>query len=377
MYWLKNLIEKITIIFKFNKINSPSVKLSSKINIENKAEEVNTQIGQVNIRQGLTYSEAKDLIVLVVDQKLVAFRNEAVAIYKERTNEFVKLLTERIKELPEEEIIKLKEPDTQSILIEAAKISGRKQNAELRDLLANLVINRIKNDKSGKEELKNIVYNEAISTINKLTTDQLKIITLCYLLRYASYTGIRSWETFNSYLNSHIKPFLGFKNTNAEFQHIEYAGCGSIGIGSWDLLNIYRHEYSFLFFNLIPKQDIDNLNIPEDLKKEIVILDQKEDRYFLRFKNKNDLEKYLKEKSKDEELNKKIVNIYEANIKNNNDIKDKIVKETDIGKEILDLMEVKNGNLAHLSLTSVGIAIAATYFEQIVGEKIDINIWIN
>ena len=377
IYWLKNLIEKISIIFKFHKINSPSIKLSSKTNIENKADEVKTQIGQVNIHQGLTYSEAKDLIVSVVDQKLVAFKDEAVTIYKERANEFVKLLTERIKELPEEEIIKLKEPDTQLTLIEAAKISGRKQNAELRDLLANLVINRIKNDKSGKEELKNIVYNEAISTINKLTIDQLKIITLCYLLRYTSYTGIRSWETFNSYLNSHIKPFLGFKNTNAEFQHIEYAGCGSIGIGRWDLLNIYRHEYSFLFLNLIPKQDIDDLNIPEDIKKEIAILDQKEDKYFLRFRNKNDLEKYLKEKSKNEELNKKIVNIYEANIKSNNDIKDKIVKETDIGKEIFDLMEVNNGNLAHLSLTSVGIAIAATYFEQIVGEKIDINIWIN
>lgn len=377
IYWLKNLIEKISIIFKFYKINSPSIKLSSKTNIENKADEVKTQIGQVNIHQGLTYSEAKDLIVSVVDQKLVAFKDEAVTIYKERANEFVKLLTERIKELPEEEIIKLKEPDTQLTLIEAAKISGRKQNAELRDLLANLVINRIKNDKSGKEELKNIVYNEAISTINKLTIDQLKIITLCYLLRYTSYTGIRSWETFNSYLNSHIKPFLGFKNTNAEFQHIEYAGCGSIGIVRWDLLNIYRNEYSFLFINLISKQDIDDLNIPENIKKEIVILDQKEDKYFLRFRNKNDLEKYLKEKSKNEELNKKIINIYEANIKSNDDIKDKIVKETDIGKEIFDLMEVNNGNLARLSLTSVGIAIAATYFEQIVGEKIDINIWIN
>ena len=54
----------------------------------------------------------------------------------------------------EAEIAKLREPDTQLTLMEAAKISGRKQSEELRNLLANLVVSRIKNDNSGKEELK-------------------------------------------------------------------------------------------------------------------------------------------------------------------------------------------------------------------------------
>ena len=202
MQWFKNLIEKLSLIFKFNKTNSPSFKVTTKTNIENRAEGINTQIGQVNIHQGLSYTEAKDLIVSVVDQKLVAFRDEAKAVYEERANEFVKLLISKIKELPENEIAKLKQPDTQLTLIEAAKISGRKQDEELRNLLANLVVSRIKNDKTGKEELKNIVYNEAISTINKLTIDQLKIITLCYLLRYTSYNGIISWDTFKNYLYS-------------------------------------------------------------------------------------------------------------------------------------------------------------------------------
>jgi len=375
MQWFKNLIEKLTFIFKFSKINSPSVKLTRKTNIENKAEEVNTQIGQVNIRQGLTYTEAKDLIVSVVGQKLIAFRDEAKAIYEERANEFIKLLTEKIKELPEEEIIKLKEPDTQLTLIEAAKISGRKQNDELRNLLANLVVSRIKNDKTGKEELKNIVYNEAISTINKLTIDQLKIITLCYLLRYTSYGGIISWDTFKNYLNTHIKPFLGFKNTNAEFQHIEYAGCGSIGIGSWDLVNIYRQQYSFLFFNLVEKKQIDELNLPNEIKQEIVALNSKEDKYFIRFKNKIELEKYSKEKKIDEETIKKLTLIYESHIKNNDEVKKKVLEETEIGKELLDIWE--KSALEHLSLTSVGIAIGASYFEQTTGAKIDIDIWIN
>lgn len=367
--WLKNIVEEIKITFDFKKVNSPSSK------IENKAEEVNAQIGQVKIQNGLTYTEAKDLINSVVDQKLVAFKDEAEIVYIQRTNEFKQLLKEKLKILPEQEISKLKEPDTQLTLMEAAKISGRKQNEELRNLLANLVVSRIQNDKSGKEELKNIVYNEAISTINKLTLDQLKIITLCYLLRYTSYGGIVSWDAFKTYLNTHINPFLGFKDTNAEFQHIEYAGCGSIGIGSWDIINIYKKQYSFLFFNLVEKDQIDSLNILDDIKKEIVVLDTKEDKYFVRFKNKTDLEKYLKEKNIEGETEKKLVSIYESHIKNNEDVKNKISNETEIGKELLDLCE--KSNLKHLSLTSVGIAIGASYFEQVTGEKIDIGIWIN
>lgn len=101
-------------------------------------------------------------------------------------------------------------------------------------------------------------------------------------MRYTSYGGIISWDTFKNYLSTHVKPFIGFKNTNAEFQHIEYAGCGSIGIGSWDLVNIYRQQYSFLFFNLIEKDKIDNLSLPN--KNEIVVLDSKEDKYFLNLK---------------------------------------------------------------------------------------------
>jgi len=95
MHWFKNLIEKLSFIFNIKKINSPSLKIANKTNIINKAEEATTQIGQVNqlsIQQGLTYSEAKDLIVSVIDQKLIAFRDEAKEVYDARVKEFVKLL---------------------------------------------------------------------------------------------------------------------------------------------------------------------------------------------------------------------------------------------------------------------------------------------
>jgi hypothetical protein len=374
MQWFKNIIEKVNIALNLNRVNSPTLKVKTRT--ENNAEQVGTQIGQVNIQQGLSYTEAKDLIVSVVDQKMIAFKDEAKATFEQRTGEFKRLLSEKIKDLPEEEMGKLREPDTQIALLEAASISGRKSSDELRNLLANLVVSRIKNDKTGKEELKNIVYNEAISTVSKLTIDQLKVITLCYLLRYTSYSGITSWETFKGYLSTHIKPFIGFKNSNAQFQHIEYAGCGSIGIGSWNLIEIYRQQYSFLFMNLIEKAKIEDLSLSEEIKTEILKFDPAEDKYFVRVRNKNDLEKYLKDKSLKEETITQFLSLYERNIKNPDDVKKKIQEETDTGKELVSLWD-GGANISHLSLTSVGIAIGASYFEQTVGQKIDIDIWIN
>ena len=362
--WFKNLIEKISVKLNFSRTNSPSLNVRAQ-----------TKIEQVTINQGLSYSDAKDLIASVVDQKLTEFKDEAQTTFNQRTSEFKALLSEKIKDLPEQDMGKLREPDTQIALLEAAKISGRKQNNELRNLLANLVVSRIKNDNSGKEELKNIVYNEAITTVSKLTSDQLKIITLCYLAKYTTYGGVVSWDTFKNYLNTHIKPFIGFKNTNAEFQHIEYAGCGSISIGSSNVLDIYKRQYSFLFLNLIEKAKVNDIDLPEEIKNEILRLDTTEDKYFVRIKNKEELEKYLKDKNLEDGKKNQLVSLYEQNIKDNNDVKKKIEEETEIGKELLDIWE--KSNISHLSLTSVGIAIAASYFEQMVGEKINIDIWIN
>ena len=176
-YWFKSIINKLSLVFKFNKINSPSYKSVKKTKIENKA-----QVQIINQNQGFTFDQAKDLLISVKEDLIKSVANEARQDYEYRQNEFFKPLIDKIKGLPEEEIAKLKEPDTLFALMEAAQISGRKQNSELRTLLSNLVLKRIKNDKTSEEELKNIVFNEAISTITKLTVNQLKIITLSFLL---------------------------------------------------------------------------------------------------------------------------------------------------------------------------------------------------
>lgn len=362
---LKNILEKITVALHITKVNSPSIKITEK---------AGRDITHITTNQIALYSVeevSKQLLKSVFGELPDVTKQQ---ITNNQTSYFNYLTKELNKISKDQQALKqiIDSPDFQYTSKMAAITASKTDSAELHSNLANLLVERINHD---DKELKRIVYNEAITTLGKLTLNQLKIITLCFLLRYTSYRKIVSWESFNSYLNTHIKPFLGFKSTNAEFQHIEYSGCGSISVGSCDLISIYRSQYSFLFLKPIEKSNIDDLNIPDDLKKELIVLEQKENKYFIKGKNKTELGQYLSEKSPDKELNKKLSSLYEASIRGNTEVRDKIKNETDVGKDVID--SLINTPLKNLSLTSVGIVTGATYFEQISGEKIDIEKWIN
>lgn len=262
-------------------------------------------------------------------------------------------------------------PDFQYISKIAAISASRSSSNELHRSLSSLIIQRINND---EDDLKRIVYNEAISTIDKLTIDQLKIITLTLLLRNSSNSSIISWDTFNNYLNINIKPFLGFKNTRIEFQHIVYTGCGSISSTmGYYIIDKLRISYPFLFSNLVEKEVIDNLNLPTEIKSRIVSINTEENKYSFQFKNEMEFKKYLKEKKIEQGTIEKLILLYYRHIKNNDEINKKIIEETDIGSE---LMTVWRGSILRtLSLTSVGMVIGSNYYEQITGEKINVDTW--
>jgi len=355
------LSKKKNEIMKFFKTEQKTVKNSTFYQAE-----------KIFVKQtGLSVADVKDIAILTFRDNFPKLQAVAKAEAKKNVQLFVSELEKKINsQLSAKEINKFQDPDIQYVLYEAIKSNARIGNEGLRKNLSALMIERIKNDEQG---LKKIAYNEAISTIGKLTKDQLKILTLCFLLRYTYYTGILNWKVFDYYISKKIKPFTDFKNTNAEFQHLEYAGCGSIGIGSWDFAKGFRENYSFLFLKPLEQNEVDRLNLQEDLKSEI--LTQKENKYFFKFRNLKELKEYLEKKSVDAALVDRINNMYQKYIRNEQEIKEKICKETEGGKDLIKIWA--DSPLKHLSLTSVGIVIAATYYEQVVGEKINIDIWIN
>ena len=198
----------------------------------------------------------------------------------------------------------IESPDFQFISKKASISASRSSSTDLHKNLSSLIIQRVNFD---SEDLKRIVYNEAITTIEKLTTDQLKILTLCFLFKRTKFNGLTNIEQFKQFLDQKIKPFIDFKRTTAEFEHLAYTGCASISIASHDIVGLFKGNYADIF------KDTDN---PEELLA-------------------------------------------------GNATATKLISAW------------KDTQIQNMNLTSVGIVIASTYYEQITNDRMNIDIWIN
>ncbi len=322
---------------------------------------------------GISVADVKEIALSVFKENFPKLKGQAEIEAKKNVNIFIDKLDKKISsELTNEEIDKFSDPDIQYVLHRAIDSNARKNSEELRENLSTLIVERVKND---DKDLKRIAYNEAITTIGKLTLDQLKILTLCFLLKYTRCYVVRNGETLNNYLNAQIKPFLDFKNTNAEFQHLQYTGCANISIGSSNLTSIIKTCYTLLFLNKIEKAKVDEITIEPSIKQQILTFVESENKYLFTPANKGELKKYLTEQSTSEDVIRKIITLYDSSIKPDTEIDRWIYDETGIGRDLST--KWAESLIKNMSLTSVGIIIAATHFEQVVKEKLNIDEWIN
>lgn len=342
---------------------------------------VNTGSGNQNITQtgsitqiiGISsLADAEKLIELLFQQNFPKLKEESQKIARNSAEKFCQTFLSRLKsELNPEDIQKVSDPDFQFVLNSSVIQAGRKDEQELRENLAYLLVERIKNS---NDNLRSIVYNEAIETIGKLTQDELKIIALTFLLRYTKFTEVENLQDLNNLLARVTSPFLNFKNTNAEFQHIEYTGCGSIGFGSWNYLDSIVNSYPELIPFVVSTPQVQFLQIPENIFEEIFEkISDTECKFKIVFEPK--LVKYIQDKKLIEITKNSIIANYQSSRNNAINKLSELIKDKEFITNSANI--VFETPLKSLSLTSVGIAIAAIYCERILEQKFDITNWIN
>jgi len=316
-------------------------------------------------------SDVERLFELLFNENFPKLQEDAQKTAQQCIDKFCKEFVIKAKaELKEGEIKKLADPDIQYVLTKSVIEAGRKNDDELRKNLAHLVVERIKNNDN---DLKSKVYNEAIETVGKLTIDGLKIITICFILRYARRTKITHIDELNNFIKL-LEPIFDFKNTNAEFQHIVYAGCGELGLGSWIYINTLGESYPDLCPLRIPTNQLVGHNIPSDIMKEL-FTPINDSEFEFKLINGDELKTYLDSKSI-ETIIKNDINSHFSRAKQSQTSKvSELIKNS---KEIMKANDlIAKSSLKNLTLTSVGIVIGAMYYEKITGEKVPIDIWIN
>src|ERR1700744_1711779 len=169
----------------------------------------------------LSMSDVKELAMSVFKENFPKLQ-EIARIEAERNRDlFINELDDKIHEkLNLEEINRFNKPDVQFALKDAIISASRKNNGECHTILSNLIIDRVKND---GVEFKEIVYNEAIGTIPRLTKNHLDILAFTFITKYALFKQVSDWTIFDKRLRAFICPVLNFSNSPAQFQHLEYS----------------------------------------------------------------------------------------------------------------------------------------------------------
>jgi len=266
------------------------------------------------------------------------------------------------------------DPDFQYSLFNAQKAYAKTGDKDLEHILVDLLVDRTK---ESDRNIKQIVLNECIETAPKLTKTQYTTLSIVFILKYTIYLKIISLEEFNKYIDHSISPFVSsLTKNNTCYQHLEYAGCGNIGIGSSAIEDILLNRYSGLFVKGFKKEDISNL-LGEEPKLSQFIIKCLRDSNLLQIStiNEETFRKLALPLAIESSIIDKLITVQKNRMMNAHEVKDFSIAAHPCMRALYDVWD--NSSMKNITLTSVGIAIGHANIRRVVHEDYDLSIWIN
>ncbi|HBT3737502.1 LPO_1073/Vpar_1526 family protein [Klebsiella pneumoniae] len=134
---------------------------------------------------GNTTTEVMAICQLMVKSEMASLREDAFALVDSRAQEFGNQIAEKLsKDVDEKLRAKLADPDMQYTLNQAVVQVARKGFDAKSELLKELIVSKFKST----EEEENLILDHALDITQRLTTSEIKLISLVYYFRYCSKT---------------------------------------------------------------------------------------------------------------------------------------------------------------------------------------------
>lgn len=199
-----------------------------------------------NITCGITYSEARQIALDVFNANCQKFILEAERISENRAklivDDFIKKLFEEHPELSH----RLQEPSIQYSTYSVIKNYVKTGDEDLKERLLEMLIHRM----SAKDRsIEQIVMDEAIEVLPKLTQDQVNILSLILSAVYLHH-NILNLDVFQDYINNKLMIFYPNHKSDFIYNHLQYTGCCTLlseGATYKPFLEILRRRFCGLF----------------------------------------------------------------------------------------------------------------------------------
>lgn len=333
---------------------------------------VNVQAGgNVIVRQGLSYSDVRDIAHDVFEANYEKLSGEAAVEARKRfeeiTEKFLVLMAEKFPE----GFSQAANPDFQHSLFVVQREYARCGDPEVGDLLVQLLVDRATKE---QRSLQQIVLNESLLVIPKITSEQLSILSLVFVLKYTMSSAINSHERLASFLDVNLTPYWdGLNVKGSSYQHLEYLGCGTLGMLAKGLGSIFLRDYTGLFFLGFDEHQLVSSGIHLNVGHPIFGRCLNNPAKF-QFKaiRKSELEldiiKHGLVGIKD-----RLFSLYGAYLMNDDQVQDLVVKFLPKMAEVFKDYKLY---LGAFTLTSVGVALAHANIRKHSGEIEDLSVWI-
>ena len=326
------------------------------------------------VTNGLTYSDVREVALDIFRSNFFQLAGIARDTATQRAEQITEAFLTRLEEEHPQGFSQANEPGFQHALYTVQREHARTGDANLGDLLVDLLVDRSKHE---QRDILQIVLDESLATAPKLTEGQLAALSLAFLFRYTQNYGVGDHAALGEYLDKHARPFVANVSRNAaSFQHLEFTGCGSVGLSQLSLETILGTVYQGQFLKGFEVADISERKVSVGLDPRLFIKCLNDPgKVQVRANSHENLDKLMEQTSIPAEDRPRIKGLFDHNKMSDEELRAKTVEIRPYMAELFDAWT--SSPLKQLTLTSVGIAIGHANVKRLVGEFTDLSTWIN
>lgn len=333
---------------------------------------VNIQ-AQGDVTVGLTHSETRQVAMDVFEASFIRLRDEAAELVWERA-EF--LLKSFLEEAAREGLTKIPEgrnPDFQYALYSAQRDYARSGDEDLGELLVQLLVDRAKIQ---DRDLAQIILNESLGVAPKLTSGQLDWLSLIFLMKYTSFSGVNNLANLYGAFDTWIRPFVaGASRKESAYQHLEYVGAATHNAVKIEAPVLLTRSYPGLFRIGLTELDLEEVGLSREARSALIVSSHRNPAlHQVNAATPGEIDRLCQEHGLDADDAERLKNLQGRRPVPPAELRAELIAALPWMAQLFDLWD--STPIPNLTLTSVGIAIAHANIKKRTGRDFDLSIWI-
>jgi len=302
----------------------------------------------------------------------------AIKIFDERIAEINDIIFTKLQKDNPSGLAELENPDFYYGLSIVQSEYARSGDKDLGDLLVNLLVER---SKQKERDILQIVLNEALKTVPKLTQDQLATLSVVFLFRKTNLNVPQTFEDLQLFFDTYIFNLVEkLKKSTVCIEHLVFSSCGTNFINIPTDPSPLGHFLSITCQNLFQKGFdasawLGNNGI--DINNDYFFIPCLNDKtkFQVNAINQSMLEKKLNEYSINSNYKSNIIHLFNHNKMSGKEVKDLCVSKVPYMEKVFDIWD--NSEMRRFTLTSVGTAIGLFNIKRLGNNLGDLSMWID